>query len=40
VIHHRRDDSGRIFTTVRNEGELTLDPRGLALPFAPIFDAG
>jgi Uma2 family endonuclease len=40
VIHHERDRAGQIHTAIRNEGELTLEPPGLAMPIAALFGAG
>lgn len=37
VIHHRRDDDGRIQTTIRRQGELTLDPPGLTVDVEALF---
>ncbi len=39
VIHHRRA-GGAITTTIHSEGELTLDPPGLRVPTADLFDNG
>ena len=36
IIHHRRDDTGAIATTILRNGAITLDPPGIAL--SGIFD--
>jgi len=38
VIHHRRDEQGRLEVQVRHEGSLELDPPGLAIDLADVFD--
>jgi hypothetical protein len=38
VIHHRRDDEGRIGATILRDGSLALDPPGLAIDTRGIFD--
>lgn len=37
VIHHRRDDEGRIEVEILQDGSLTLDPPGLAFDIRDIF---
>ena len=37
VIHHRRGDEGRIEVRILREGELALDPPGLAIDVRDIF---
>jgi Uma2 family endonuclease len=37
VVHHRRDDGGRIQTAVLRHGALRLDPPGLTLDVATLF---
>jgi Uma2 family endonuclease len=39
VIHHHRDATGRILTVVRHDGELRLDPPGIVITVASLFDA-
>jgi Uma2 family endonuclease len=38
VIHHRRDEEGRVEVSIRHDGSLTLDPPGLAIDVADVFD--
>jgi Uma2 family endonuclease len=38
VIHHRRDDEGRIAATIFRNGPITLDPPGLSIDAGDIFD--
>ncbi|MBP7003287.1 Uma2 family endonuclease [Amaricoccus sp.] len=38
VIHHRRDEDGRIAASVLRDGWLALDPPGLTIEIADIFD--
>ena len=38
VIHHRREDEGRIEVQILHDGLLTLDPPGLAIDIRDIFD--
>jgi Uma2 family endonuclease len=38
VIHHRRDERGRIGVRIIPDGALTLDPPGLAINIRDIFD--
>jgi Uma2 family endonuclease len=38
VIHHSRDDDGRIGATIVRDGHLTLDPPGLAIDTRDVFD--
>jgi Uma2 family endonuclease len=38
VIHHRRDEEGRIAVRIFHEGPLTLDPPGLTIDVRDIFD--
>ena len=37
VIHHRRDEEGRIEVRIVHDGPLTLDPPGLAIDVRDIF---
>lgn len=37
VIHHRRDAAGAIATTILRDGELRLDPPGIAIAVEAIF---
>jgi Uma2 family endonuclease len=37
VIHHRRDEEGRIGVRILREGPLTLDPPGLSVEVQDIF---
>jgi Uma2 family endonuclease len=39
VIHHHRDAAGRIATAVLRGGELRLDPPGIVIAVASLFDA-
>lgn len=39
VIHHRRADADLIETRIAAAGELRLDPPGLTLPVAALFDS-
>lgn len=38
VIHHCRDEAGSIRTRVHEAGAVTLDPPGLSIPLAHLFD--
>jgi Uma2 family endonuclease len=38
VIHHQRDEEGRIGVRVLHDGKLTLDPPGLAIDIRDILD--
>ena len=38
IIHHRRDEDGRIVVRIVHDGSLTLDPPGLAIEARDIFD--
>jgi Uma2 family endonuclease len=38
IIHHRRDDQGRIGATIVGDGALALDPPGLTIDAGSIFD--
>lgn len=38
VIHHARADAGKLLTRIATEGGITLDPPGLELPLAAIFE--
>jgi Uma2 family endonuclease len=38
VIHHARADAGRLLTRLTTEGTLSLDPPGLELPVAALFE--
>jgi Uma2 family endonuclease len=38
VIHHRRDEEGRIGARIFREGSVALDPPGLAIEVRDIFD--
>ena len=37
VVHHRRDEEGRITVGILRDGPLTLDPPGLAIDIRDIF---
>jgi Uma2 family endonuclease len=39
VIHHRRDDEGRIAVSIVPDGSLELDPPGLSIRVADLFAA-
>ena len=39
VIHHHRDDTGRIGSTIVRDGPLSLDPPGLAIDTRDVFDS-
>jgi Uma2 family endonuclease len=38
VIHHRRDEEGRIGSTIIRDGPLAFDPPGLAIDIRDVFD--
>jgi Uma2 family endonuclease len=38
VIHHRRDEQGRIAAEILSDGPLTLDPPGFGIDIRDIFD--
>jgi Uma2 family endonuclease len=38
VIHHRRDEDGKIAARIVREGSIALDPPGLAIEVRDIFD--
>ena len=38
VVHHRREPGGGIHTLIMANGDLSLDPPGLVLPVAEIFE--
>jgi len=42
VVHHRRDDGGNIVTQIARDGNIALDPPGMAVPvtalLGPSFD--
>ena len=38
VIHHRRDDDGRVWTEIVRDGALTLEPPGLAIDPRDVFE--
>lgn len=38
VIHHRREEDGRIVAAILREGTLALDPPGLEIALAEIFE--
>ena len=38
VIHRRRDDDGQIFSTIRRDGTVTLEPPGLSAEIAAFFE--
>lgn len=37
VVHHRRQDTDKVATEIRRDGDLILDPPGLAVPVAGFF---
>ena len=37
IVHHRRDDTGAIATTVLTSGEIRLDPPGIAITVEEIY---
>ncbi|MFO1039761.1 MAG: Uma2 family endonuclease [Geminicoccaceae bacterium] len=40
VIHHRRDDTGSIRTAILRHGAVQLDPPGIELQIASLFESG
>jgi hypothetical protein len=37
VVHHQRASAGALTTRISHDGELRLDPPGLAVPVAELF---
>jgi Uma2 family endonuclease len=37
VVHHRRQDTDKVATEIRRDGDLFLDPPGLVVPVAEFF---
>src|ERR1700682_1182027 len=37
VVHHRRDDGGKIETRIVRDGDVALTPPGIAIPVVAVF---